>query len=44
MGDKKPKKNSSGTSDKHKAKEAKVAAEREAARPKGLDKKDTDRK
>ncbi len=39
MGDKKPKKNSSGNADAHKAKNAKQSAEREAARPKSLDKK-----
>jgi hypothetical protein len=37
MGDKKPKKNSSGNSDAHKAKEAKSAANRDAVRPKNSD-------
>ena len=44
MGDKKPKKNSSGNSDAHKAKIAKDNATRDAARPKGLDKKDNGKK
>ena len=44
MGDKKPKKNSSGTGDKFKAKEAKNVANREAVRPKGIDKKGSDKK
>ena len=39
MGDKKPKKNSSGNADAHKAKDAKNAASRDATRPKGLDPK-----
>jgi hypothetical protein len=39
MGDKKPKKNSSGNSDAHKAKEANQAAKKEAARPKSIEKK-----
>lgn len=43
MGDKKPKKNSSGNSDAHKAKEAKGAANRDAVRPKAPDLK-SDRK
>jgi hypothetical protein len=34
MGDKKPKKNSSGSADKHKAQEAKGAANRPASPPK----------
>jgi hypothetical protein len=34
MGDKKPKKNSSGNSDAHKAKQAKTVADRFAAAPK----------
>jgi hypothetical protein len=38
MGDKKPKKNSSGNSDAHKAKLAKNLAERPALRPGGDDK------
>jgi hypothetical protein len=37
MGDKKPKKNSSGNSDAHKAKEAKHAANRDPVRPKSDD-------
>ena len=40
MGDKKPKKNSSGNADAHKAKVAKDDASRDAVRPKGLEKKD----
>ena len=41
MGDKKPKKNSSGSSDKHKAKQADSAANRAASAPKAdLGKKD----
>ena len=40
MGDKKPKKNSSGSGDKHKAKEAKNAAERPAVAPRDVKKKD----
>jgi hypothetical protein len=41
MGDKKPKKNSSGSGDKHKAKEAKNATDRAASVPKAdLGKKD----
>lgn len=39
MGDRKPKKNSSGNADAHKAKRAKHAATRDAAMPKGLDPK-----
>ena len=39
MGDKKPKKTSSGNSDAHKAKMDKDAASRDAARPKGIEKK-----
>jgi len=39
MGDKKPKKTSSGNSDAYKAKNAKQAADREAARPKSVEKK-----
>jgi hypothetical protein len=39
MGDKKPKKNSSGNADKHKAKETKDAAGREPIPPKGIEKK-----
>jgi hypothetical protein len=39
MGDRKPKKNSSGNADAQKAKQAKNAAQRDAIRPKGeLDK------
>lgn len=44
MGDKKPKKNSSGNSDAHKAAQAKQAATRDAAMPKGLDKKGGDKR
>lgn len=40
MGDKKPKKNSSGNADAHKAKTNKDTANRDAVRPKGLEKKD----
>jgi len=41
MGDRKPKKTSSGNSDKHKAKQNKTEAERQAAKPddKGKDKR-----
>jgi len=38
MGDKKPKKNSSGNSDAHKAKSAKTQSERPALAPKDRDK------
>jgi hypothetical protein len=38
MGDKKPKKNSSGNSDAHKAKQAKHAAERPPSAPGSADK------
>jgi hypothetical protein len=38
MGDKKPKKNSSGSSDAHKAKQAKSQAERPPVAPKASDK------
>jgi len=44
MGDKKPKKNSSGNADAHKAKGTKDQASRDAAPPKGLDKKDGGKK
>jgi hypothetical protein len=44
MGDKKPKKNSSGNADAQKAKNASNAANRDAARPKGLDAKPKDKK
>ena len=40
MGDKKPKKNSSGNADAHKAKQANSASNAPASPPKGLDKKD----
>lgn len=39
MGDKKPKKNSSGNADKHKAKSNKDAASREPIPPKGIEPK-----
>lgn len=39
MGDKKPKKNSSGNADKHKAKETKGGANRAPTPPKGIEKK-----
>ena len=39
MGDKKPKKNSSGNADAHKAKQNKQAADRPAGDVKGKDKK-----
>jgi hypothetical protein len=39
MGDKKPKKNSSGNSDAHKAKQAKTQADRLSAAPKADEKK-----
>jgi hypothetical protein len=39
MGDNKPKKNSSGNADKHKAKTAKDNANRDPAPPKGVEKK-----
>lgn len=44
MGDRKPKKNSSGNADAHKAQQAKHAATRDAALPKNLDKKANDKK
>ncbi len=44
MGDKKPKKNSSGNADAHKAKNVKNAASAPAVPPKGLDKKAGDKK
>ncbi len=44
MGDRKPKKTSSGNSDAHKADQAKHAASRDATPPKGLDKKDKGKK
>jgi len=44
MGDRVPKKNSSGKSDAHKAKEAKNATNRDAVRPKGIEKKGNDKK
>jgi hypothetical protein len=44
MGDKKPKKNSSGNSDAHKAKEAKTASSRDVSQIKGDDKKDKGKK
>jgi hypothetical protein len=40
MGDKKPKKTSSGNSEAHKAKQQKDAANRDAVRPKPSDQKD----
>ena len=39
MGDKKPKKNSSGNADKHKAKQVKDTASRDPIPPKNIDKK-----
>jgi len=39
MGDKKPKKNSSGNADKHKAKESKDAGSRDPSPLKGIEKK-----
>ena len=44
MGDRKPKKNSSGNSDAHKATQAKNATSKDAVPPKGLDKKGKDKK
>ena len=44
MGDRKPKKTSSGNSDSHKAEQAKHASTRDATPPKGLDKKGKDKK
>ena len=44
MGDKKPKKNSSGNADAHKARNAKIVASQNAVPPKGLDKKPGDKK
>ncbi|HLK16897.1 MAG TPA: hypothetical protein VKT78_18960 [Fimbriimonadaceae bacterium] len=44
MGDKKPKKNSSGTGDKYKAKQADNAASRAAAAPKSVPGKKDKRK
>jgi len=44
MGDRKPKKNSSGNADARKAEQAKHAASRDATLPKGLDKKGNDKK
>ena len=39
MGDRKPKKNSSGNADAHKAQQDKIAAARDAVPPKGIDPK-----
>jgi hypothetical protein len=44
MGDRKPKKNSSGNADAQKAKQAKNNASREPERPKGVEKKGNDKK
>ena len=44
MGDRKPKKNSSGNADAHKAAGTKNDAARDAAKPKGLDKPDKPKK
>ena len=44
MGDRKPKKNSSGNADAHKATKAKNIASKDAVPPKGLDKKGNDKK
>ena len=44
MGDRKPKKESSGNADAHKAKNAKNTAAQDAAKPKGFDKPDKPKK
>ena len=44
MGDRVPKKNSSGNADAKKAKDAKSAQNRDAARPKGIEPKGKDKK
>lgn len=44
MGDRKPKKNSSGNADAHRAKTTKNAANRDPLSPKGLDKKGPEKK
>lgn len=44
MGDRKPKKNSSGNADAHRAKTTKNAANRDPLPPKGLDKKGPEKK
>jgi hypothetical protein len=44
MGDKKPKKNSSGSSDKHKAQQAKGIENRAPTPPKAIEKKGKDKK